>query len=212
MMSNDCVKVDKELVALVEYKFGFSAEEIITAYFKKLMYADNEESKLIKNSILNRMNTEKKTNYSRDQLQRVVNKIKDYNEPVHKNMLIGIMAKEMDIGIIHVEKLIKQLKAKGVIFEPTRDSLQIVDNFDFFENKKVRKTLTKSIRHEVFKRDNYRCVECGATNKDTVLHIDHIIPFSKGGSDELDNLQTLCESCNISKSNRYWKGGYDGEN
>lgn len=208
-MSDGCLKIDKELISLVEYKFGVSAEEIVINYFKKLMYADTEESMLIKNSILNRMNTEKKTDYSRDQLQGVVNKIKEYNEPVHKNILIGILAKEWDIGIIYVEKLIKQLKEKGVIFEPTRDRLQIVDNFHCFENKKVRKTLTKSIRHEVFKRDNYRCVECGATNKDTVLHVDHIIPFSKGGSDELDNLQTLCESCNISKSDRYWKGGDD---
>ena len=70
-----------------------------------------------------------------------------------------------------------------------------------------RKPLTRSIRHEVFKRDNYRCVECGATNKDTRLHVDHIIPVAQGGTDELDNLQTLCEACNLSKSNRAWKGG-----
>lgn len=73
--------------------------------------------------------------------------------------------------------------------------------------RQKRKTLSKSIRHEVFKRDDYKCVECGATKEDTVLHIDHIIPVSQGGSDELDNLQTLCESCNLSKSNRAWKGG-----
>jgi 5-methylcytosine-specific restriction protein A len=70
-----------------------------------------------------------------------------------------------------------------------------------------RNPLTKSIRHEVFKRDNYRCVECGATNKDTQLEIDHIIPVSQGGTDELDNLQTLCFTCNRAKTNRAWIGG-----
>lgn len=72
---------------------------------------------------------------------------------------------------------------------------------------KKRNPLTKSIRHEVFKRDGYRCLECGATNKETRLHIDHIIPVAQGGSDELSNLQTLCRDCNLAKSNRAWKGG-----
>ena len=70
-----------------------------------------------------------------------------------------------------------------------------------------RKPITKSLRHEVFKRDGYKCVECGATKKETKLHVDHIIPVSQGGSDELDNFQTLCEACNLAKKNRKWKGG-----
>jgi predicted restriction endonuclease len=70
-----------------------------------------------------------------------------------------------------------------------------------------RKVFTKSIRHEVFKRDEYRCLECGATNQETSLHIDHILPVSQGGSDEMSNLQTLCRDCNLSKSNRAWKAG-----
>lgn len=57
------------------------------------------------------------------------------------------------------------------------------------------------MRREVFKRDNYTCVECRARKSDgATLHIDHIIPVSKGGTDELDNLQTLCKDCNLSKS------------
>jgi len=73
-------------------------------------------------------------------------------------------------------------------------------------NKK-RNPIVKSLRHEVFKRDNYTCIECNR-NKDkdgVILHCDHIIPVSQGGTDELSNLQTLCEECNLSKSNRCWK-------
>ena len=70
-----------------------------------------------------------------------------------------------------------------------------------------RKPIPGVLRHEVFKRDGYMCVECGATKQDGRLHVDHIIPVSQGGSNELSNLQTLCEDCNLAKSNRAWKGG-----
>ena len=68
--------------------------------------------------------------------------------------------------------------------------------------KNRRKTnIPRGMRHEVFKRDNYTCVECGARKDDgATLHVDHIVPVSKGGSDELDNLQTLCSDCNLNKS------------
>lgn len=51
----------------------------------------------------------------------------------------------------------------------------------------------------VFRRDGYRCVNC---DTDDNLTVDHITPWSKGGSDDLDNLQTLCGSCNSSKGDR----------
>ena len=67
--------------------------------------------------------------------------------------------------------------------------------------KRKRTHIPRGLRHEVFKRDNYTCCECGATKEDGVtLHIDHIIPVSKGGTDELSNLQTLCKACNLNKS------------
>lgn len=70
-----------------------------------------------------------------------------------------------------------------------------------------RKPIPAKLRHEVFKRDNYRCRECGATNKETTLEIDHIVPVSKGGTNDLTNLQTLCKKCNRAKHTRTWVGG-----
>lgn len=70
-----------------------------------------------------------------------------------------------------------------------------------------RNPIPQAFKHEVFKRDGYRCLECGATNKKCKLEIDHILPVAQGGTDELSNLQTLCEECNKAKSNRAWKAG-----
>ena len=67
-----------------------------------------------------------------------------------------------------------------------------------------RKPITASLRHEVFKRDDYTCQECGNTRKETALEVDHIIPVSQGGTDEMDNLRTLCLRCNRDKGNRSW--------
>ena len=60
------------------------------------------------------------------------------------------------------------------------------------------------MRYHVMKRDNFKCCKCGAspaTDHSVELHIDHIIPWSKGGETILDNLQTLCSKCNLGKSN-----------
>ena len=58
-------------------------------------------------------------------------------------------------------------------------------------------------RVDVLRRDNHRCVYCGVSAKKAELEIDHIIPFSKGGSNAISNLQTLCSVCNKGKSNRF---------
>ncbi|NQV89713.1 MAG: HNH endonuclease [Parcubacteria group bacterium] len=60
------------------------------------------------------------------------------------------------------------------------------------------------LRFHVLKRDNFSCVQCGASpakDQKVVLHIDHIKPWSKGGETEISNLQTLCQNCNLGKSN-----------
>lgn len=59
-----------------------------------------------------------------------------------------------------------------------------------------------AIRWQVFQKDGWRCVACGrGSQNEIILHVDHIVPRSRGGSDALDNYQTLCSVCNIGKSN-----------
>jgi len=72
-----------------------------------------------------------------------------------------------------------------------------------------RKTISAKKRLEVLKRDNFTCQVCGKSPAlfpelqiDVVeLEIDHFRPHSKGGSDDSDNLQTLCMMCNRGKGN-----------
>lgn len=60
----------------------------------------------------------------------------------------------------------------------------------------ARLPLVESVRHEVWRRDQGKCVQCGSKEK---LEFDHIIPFSRGGSDTARNIQLLCELCNRTK-------------
>lgn len=66
-----------------------------------------------------------------------------------------------------------------------------------------RAKLSDSLRYDILRRDNFRCQICGATQQDGYkLHVDHIVPVSKGGRTEPGNLRTLCERCNMGKSDK----------
>ena len=54
-------------------------------------------------------------------------------------------------------------------------------------------------RFEVLKRDDFRCQYCWRNGKDVTLEVDHVIPKSKGGKDDIENLITCCRECNIGK-------------
>lgn len=63
-----------------------------------------------------------------------------------------------------------------------------------------RKEVSKRMRFEVFKRDNFTCQYCGRMAPDVVLQVDHIKPVAKGGKNEMINLVTSCFDCNNGKS------------
>lgn len=67
---------------------------------------------------------------------------------------------------------------------------------------KERKPLSKKLRFEIFKRDNFSCCYCGANPPSVILEVDHITPVSKGGGNETENLLTSCFDCNRGKSDR----------
>ena len=81
----------------------------------------------------------------------------------------------------------------------------IYDEYKAFMNRDKRlcemdQEAWKRIRLKVFKRDNYTCVYCGKRGGN--LEVDHVKPFSKGGSEKLNNLVTSCQKCNRQKRDK----------
>jgi hypothetical protein len=70
------------------------------------------------------------------------------------------------------------------------------------DDRRTTRNINWRLRALVLMRDGARCQLCGAdVASGAKLHVDHIVPWSKGGETELENLQILCEVCNIGKSN-----------
>jgi 5-methylcytosine-specific restriction endonuclease McrA len=59
--------------------------------------------------------------------------------------------------------------------------------------------VTPSVRFAVFRRDGFRCTYCGAGPSNDRLTVDHVIAVANGGTDDLSNLVTACQTCNIGK-------------
>jgi len=65
---------------------------------------------------------------------------------------------------------------------------------------KVRgRKIRSATRYAVLERDGFKCVLCGNTAQNTILEVDYIVAVIHGGTDEMDNLRTLCHACNEGK-------------
>jgi len=104
--------------------------------------------------------------------------------------------------VVNILKIVIDL----VIIDSGNDAADIRH---FIENNKRTLTVPNmqkrvqslKLRWEIFERDKFRCVVCGRSAEDGVkLHVDHIYPQSKGGSNAKSNLATLCDECNLGKS------------
>lgn len=67
------------------------------------------------------------------------------------------------------------------------------------QNLYVKTPIPEALRWQVFERDGFQCKHCGSKH---FLRADHIFPESKGGKATLENLQTLCRSCNSKKKDK----------
>lgn len=65
-----------------------------------------------------------------------------------------------------------------------------------------RKSISKKLRFEVFKRDSFTCQYCGKSAPSIILHVDHIKPVAENGETNLLNLITSCVDCNLGKGAR----------
>lgn len=76
---------------------------------------------------------------------------------------------------------------------------EMLDSGELYGEQTKRPPIPREVVDAVYKRDGGRCVYCGSVEN---LHLDHIIPFSRGGATNVENLQLLCQKCNLEKSNK----------
>lgn len=68
--------------------------------------------------------------------------------------------------------------------------------------QKVLQEFPDEIKEQIFRRDGYKCIVCGRGREDGVeIHADHKIPIDKGGTNTVENGQTLCSEHNLLKKN-----------
>ncbi len=105
----------------------------------------------------------------------------------------------------YVRRFGSWLSALEAFVEFANEKQLLQNNSSKFDNKhKTGRDINLRLRAKILIRDNCICKMCGtspAKNSDVVLHVDHVIPYSKGGETIEKNLQTLCMTCNIGKSN-----------
>ncbi len=68
--------------------------------------------------------------------------------------------------------------------------------------KSKRQSIGNSLRFKVLSRYQFTCIYCGGTPPSVLLEIDHIIPVSKGGTNDIENLTCSCFECNRGKRDK----------
>ncbi len=75
-----------------------------------------------------------------------------------------------------------------------------------FGKRRTRREISDRQRFRILVRDGFRCKACGASpliQPGVELHVDHILPWSKGGETTDDNLESKCKQCNLGKGNAF---------
>ncbi len=134
-------------------------------------------------------------------------RVKDMPVPVLKRH--GVLTREGDLVSLSVNRLTTEERYRVLMLcEQKIREFMLENGSDLWSARYQSDPVSLSTRYEVLKRANKRCELCGVGDGDSgyedllPLHVDHIVPRSKGGSNDADNLQVLCSACNLGKSNR----------
>lgn len=71
---------------------------------------------------------------------------------------------------------------------------------------KTKREISDRLRFRILMRDGFTCKKCGRSPMKEMgveLHVDHILPWSKGGETVKDNLEAKCRKCNLGKGNAF---------
>lgn len=129
-----------------------------------------------------------------DKIRRLEDKF--FQKAIERNL--------MDVTQAHIKSIAVELNEKvdGILGQlSVALSVRLKKHWGNNLPKYNKRGITSSRRIDVLSRDGYKCDQCGRTKGETGLHIQHITPESHGGTDEMDNLITLCKDCNLSIGN-----------
>jgi 5-methylcytosine-specific restriction endonuclease McrA len=127
----------------------------------------------------------------------------------------GDLREGYQLALYDMESIVEKIKSRFELYnqdfklttmEDIVFELEAITGFLKDYKKPVRTTIPQKFKEYIFQKYNSRCNFCGSNIN---LQIDHLIPISRGGTDDLDNLQLLCIDCNKLKSNRIFKNGKD---
>lgn len=91
---------------------------------------------------------------------------------------------------LHQEGILIKVKKGVYMYDP--DKITQKELFEF----------PPEVKEEIFKRDGYKCIVCGRGREDGMeIHADHRVPLDKGGTNTVENGQTLCSEHNFLKKN-----------
>ena len=102
---------------------------------------------------------------------------------------------KIDCHITIIKKVLRILPVENIIIESAEFDIQKLKNPNI-SGKEYQNGDAKgfyNVKQAVLSRDNYTCQLCGKQKEH--LHVHHIVFKSKGGSNRMDNLVTLCSEC-----------------
>ena len=133
-----------------------------------------------------------------------------YYEQKVKDMPLKVLRKHQvlshdgDLVSLNVKKLTFEQKAQlKMLCEQKLQEYTLKKGMGLWDYRMLdTDPVPDSLRYRLLKESGGRCSLCGVTKKERPLDIDHIIPRSKGGKNNEENLQVLCDKCNRSKGNK----------
>jgi ATP adenylyltransferase len=126
----------------------------------------------------------------------MVGRVLRSHEIVHKDKNEYLLKGFEDLSETEVQELISQCEGAVEEYIEKRGT-------KIWEHRKASSGyITGTLRYEVLKRSKFHCELCGVSADEKALEVDHILPRNNGGSDDLENLQSLCYSCNSMKRDR----------
>lgn len=154
----------------------------------------NATEEAIARVILNRDPTQ--VDYYIDKVRNMVGKVLRDNGITERDKEVHLLKDFEQLTQDEIEELINLCRDKLVEFEDKRGDR-------IWEHRATdREAISGSIRYEVLKRASRRCENCGVSIDERPIDVDHIIPRSIGGANDITNYQALCNICNTNKGNR----------